>query len=415
MVQTGCPALNGGVPDNLPVISRPRQGAMIGGVCAGLARRWQVDPIVLRITVVVLAFFGGLGLVAYAAGMLLMPRDGRAELPVHRLLPFTQSWSRSAVIAVVVVAAVVVAGIVGSQGIGIGPLAVIFGIWFFGVRGRGHAAHRTPAPPPEPTPFERAADHWRHRLVEQQTPGYVGVAAPAPAEQRWTQPYTDPATDLAVRDDDLPVPVPSRPVRRWRMWWLALGLVGGAVLAVAALGLVLGLPTGPLAYSAAVLAGLGATLLVASRSSRPPLLLPATVVAAVVTASCLVATPAASLGAMGDEYHHYATAAELPQTIDHGVGTLTVDLSSLELDADRELTVHAGVGDVGLRVPAGVRTVVDWEVGTGEVSVLGADTGGQAASGLGVDGRAEFTPEDAGEPTLWVTVTVGVGELAVTP
>ena len=60
MVRIPGPALNGDVPDNnLPVITRPRTGAMVGGVCAGLARRWQVDPDPLRSAVVVLAICGG--------------------------------------------------------------------------------------------------------------------------------------------------------------------------------------------------------------------------------------------------------------------------------------------------------------------------------------------------------------------
>ncbi len=68
MVRRRAPALNGAVPDNLPVITRPRDGAMVGGVCAGLARRWRVDPNLLRIAVIVLALFGGVGLIAYACG-----------------------------------------------------------------------------------------------------------------------------------------------------------------------------------------------------------------------------------------------------------------------------------------------------------------------------------------------------------
>ncbi|MBI5027727.1 MAG: PspC domain-containing protein, partial [Actinobacteria bacterium] len=70
MVGAAPVALNGDVPENLPVISRPRDGAMLGGVCAGLARRWQLDPNLLRIALVVLSVFGGLGLVAYGSGLL---------------------------------------------------------------------------------------------------------------------------------------------------------------------------------------------------------------------------------------------------------------------------------------------------------------------------------------------------------
>ena len=407
MVRGGPPALNGDVPDNLPVISRPRDGAIIGGVCAGLARRWQVDPMVLRITVVVLAFFGGLGLVAYAAGVLLMPRDGRTEPPVHRLLPFTRTWSRSAVVAVVVVAAVVVAGIIGSQGNGIGPLAVIFGIWFFGVRGRNHSAHRTPAPPPEPTPFERAADHWRHRLVEQQTPGYVGIAAPAPAEQRWTQPYTDPATDLAVRDDDLPLPVavPPRPARRWRMWWLALGLAGLGTALVAVLGVVLGISMGPLVYAAAVLAAFGLTLVISSWRGRPPLLLPATLATAAVT-GWLMLLPYSGAVVVGDVAAAYSGNTFPPHVVTRAVGDVALDLRGLAPETDEELTINVGTGDVALQLPEAVNTEIRYKVGLGDFTFNGtADDTGYLWQ------RGKAAGPDA--PTVRITVNVGIGDLSV--
>ncbi len=410
MVRGGCPALNGDVPDNLPVISRPRDGAMIGGVCAGLARRWQIDPMVLRITVVVLAFFGGLGLVAYAAGVLLMPREGLTEPPVHRLLPFTRTWSRSAVVAMVVAAAVVVAGIIGSQGIGIGPLAVIFGIWFFGVRGRGHSANRMPAPPPEPTPFERAADHWRQRLVEQQTPGYVGIAAapaaaPAPAEQRWTQPYTDPATDLAVRDDDLPVAVPARPVRRWRMWWLALGLAGLGTALVAVLGVVLGIPMGPLVYAAAVLAAFGLTLVVSSWRGRPPLLLPATLATAAVT-GWLMLLPYSGAVVVGDVAAAYSGNTFPPHVVTRAVGDVSLDLRKLAPETDENLTINVGTGDVSLQLPEAVNTEIRYKVGLGDFTFNGTpdDTGYLWQ-------RGKTAGEDAA--TVRITVNVGIGDLDV--
>ena len=205
---------------------------MLGGVCAGLARRWQVDPNLLRISIVVLAFFGGLGLAAYGAGLLLMPRDGQAEMPVRRYLPFTRTWSTAAVIAATVGTLAVLVGVTSSGGIGLGPVVVIFAIWFFGFRNHGT---RRPVTPPEPTPFERSADAWRQRLAEQHTPGYEAIPLAAPTEQRWTQPYTDPPSDLVVRDNEPPAVLADRRRRR-QFWWLALILVGAGVLVVTILG-----------------------------------------------------------------------------------------------------------------------------------------------------------------------------------
>jgi phage shock protein PspC (stress-responsive transcriptional regulator) len=52
----------------------------LGGVAAGTAERLGVDPVLLRVVVVVVALLGGTGLVLYAAAWLLLPdRTGRIE------------------------------------------------------------------------------------------------------------------------------------------------------------------------------------------------------------------------------------------------------------------------------------------------------------------------------------------------
>ena len=54
---------------------RSRSDRVIGGVCGGLGRYFDVDPIIFRIGAVVLAFIGGAGLLAYLAALLLIPSE----------------------------------------------------------------------------------------------------------------------------------------------------------------------------------------------------------------------------------------------------------------------------------------------------------------------------------------------------
>ncbi len=59
-----------------PVLSRPVEEKKIGGVCAGFARYFDVDPTLMRI--LWLAGFvisGGLLLLVYLAAWILMPKD----------------------------------------------------------------------------------------------------------------------------------------------------------------------------------------------------------------------------------------------------------------------------------------------------------------------------------------------------
>ncbi|MGH3488025.1 MAG: PspC domain-containing protein, partial [Actinopolymorphaceae bacterium] len=57
-------------------LRRARDGRILGGVCAGIGPRLQVDPVVLRVVLVILALFGGVGALLYAAGWLLVPEEG---------------------------------------------------------------------------------------------------------------------------------------------------------------------------------------------------------------------------------------------------------------------------------------------------------------------------------------------------
>jgi phage shock protein PspC (stress-responsive transcriptional regulator) len=403
MVGTPRTALNGDVPENLPVISRPRGGAMVGGVCAGMARRWRVDPNLLRIAIVVLAFFGGLGLAAYGAGLLLMPREGQTEMPVRRFLPFTRSWSNPTVVAATIGALVVIVGLTSSGGIGLGPVLVIFAVWFFGFRNHGQTR---PSPPPEPTPFERAADAWRVRLAEQKTPGYEAVALPAPTEQRWTQPYTDPAADLAVRDN-LPPAVVAVRRRRWRPWGLAIALVGVGIFVVVMLGLA-GMPATPLAYASAVLAALGLTLLLTARSGRPPLLLPATIVSGIVAASMLGTASIGPLGPVGELHRSYSSAADMPAVIEYGAGEVDLDLSSLQLTEDRDLDIRVRAGSVALKLPVGVTSEIDYSIKAGEYKFGGVERDGVDLIGT------EAVPRGSGDPVLRIRVDLDLGEVRVT-
>jgi phage shock protein PspC (stress-responsive transcriptional regulator) len=63
---------------------RSRDDRMIAGVAGGLARYFDVDPVIFRIGFAVSVFFGGLGLVAYIALALFVPSeaaDGSVEEP----------------------------------------------------------------------------------------------------------------------------------------------------------------------------------------------------------------------------------------------------------------------------------------------------------------------------------------------
>ena len=54
---------------------RPKDGGMIGGVCAGIARYFEVDATLVRVAWVILAFIGGAGVLAYLVSWGLIPEE----------------------------------------------------------------------------------------------------------------------------------------------------------------------------------------------------------------------------------------------------------------------------------------------------------------------------------------------------
>ena len=66
-----------------PRLTRSTSDSVIGGVAGGLGRHLNVDPLAIRITFVILAFAGGLGILAYLAFLVFIPADDPAAPPAR--------------------------------------------------------------------------------------------------------------------------------------------------------------------------------------------------------------------------------------------------------------------------------------------------------------------------------------------
>lgn len=58
---------------------RDKKNGVIGGVAAGFGRYLDVDPVLVRVAFVLLAFANGLGILAYLVSWVLIPRGPEAE------------------------------------------------------------------------------------------------------------------------------------------------------------------------------------------------------------------------------------------------------------------------------------------------------------------------------------------------
>ncbi len=381
---------------NLPA-RRTRENAVITGVCAGLARRWGVDANLLRIALIVLAFASGLGLVLYGVGYLVLRTDDATPAPIHRMLPFTRDWPTPVLVLALAAAGFVGFGMVGGwSGVGVLPVLVALAIWYSVSRRRqGSVA------PADPTAFERAAEAWRLRLLEHQAASGAELALPAPASTSFV---------ASVPPGPAPTEIARRPRRRNnRLWWLALGLMAIGCIVVAAL-----TPHGPgyhiagLDYLAVILVSLGITLLVSTWRGRPVLMGLATVLVMIATVLTWGLQSPGMNFRVADTTQTFSTAADLPAEISATAGALDLDFTDLTLPADATLAIELGAGDVVLRLPQNVNSVVTWNVGLGDVSLPNGESNG--GTGLVSDLENRF---DADAPTLHIAVKLGAGSLEV--
>ena len=77
------------------VLARPRNGRMLAGVCAGIARYFGLDVTLVRVIwAVVSVITGGAGVLAYLVAWALIPREGQKSPIAENIVSDKQdAWS----------------------------------------------------------------------------------------------------------------------------------------------------------------------------------------------------------------------------------------------------------------------------------------------------------------------------------
>ncbi|MFE7745643.1 PspC domain-containing protein [Nocardia sp. NPDC057455] len=126
----------------------PRQGP-IAGVAAGFARRYEIDPVLVRVAFVVSTIFGGAGIVLYLLAWLLLSAAGDQASAAESLVGKGHSSQSQTKTIVLIVALAIAVSTMGPVGVGLGgsgliSLALMLAGWWM--------LHlRTPNPPPGTT------------------------------------------------------------------------------------------------------------------------------------------------------------------------------------------------------------------------------------------------------------------------
>lgn len=385
-------------------LRRSDDDRLVAGVCGGVARRLDVDPVLVRVLTVVLCFVGLAGVILYVAGWLLLPEDDEPSSLVARWFDLGASQTQVRDIGLVGAGVLAVVAIVGDGGWGWGGgavwlvavvgLPVAFVIWLARRSGRpstaADAAAADPASGPIGTSTPSAGPGWPGgpedtAVLERPAPTRVDdVPPPPPASRRPAQPKP-----------------PRRPREPYSWVPTLLGLSLTAI-ALAVLRLTAD-PAWPV-YVALALAVLGAVLVLSTftRGGGPLVVVGLALLPLLAVASVLPTLRT------GEQVVRPTTTAEVRSTYTHGVGSFELDLGAVTDPEDlvgRTIRVDTGIGETRVWVPEGLPVVAKASVDAGDLEVL--DT---RRSGVG----QEVGPTGGSFPdALTIVVDQGLGRVVV--
>lgn len=356
---------------HLAGLRRSRSDKKIAGVAGGISRHLDIDPIIVRVLLVVLVFFGGSGLIVYVGCWLLIPIEGNEQAALRL-------DERSRGVALALVGVIAVLALLGDSLGGWGfpwPLAVFGVIVATIVLYRGRQSR--PLPEPWSAPRSEPGSEPRPDPRFEPGPGPVGYAASSPGPR-------------ARRGGPL-------------LFWYALALIAIGIGIVGIFDLA-GADVTESAYPALALTISAVLLVLGAFWGRPGGLILLGLVSAVVTAG------AVGFGELEVDRLSPTplTSSELRADYDLDIGEIDLDLNEVrDLEAldGRRIDLEVGLGRIEVLVPAGLDVTVASDLGAGDSSVFGAESdGGTARDSL--DGGVDV-------PTLTLYVTVGLGEIEI--
>ena len=432
-------------PETPQKLTRSRDDRYIGGVAAGIAERFSIDPALVRIAFVLSLAFGGFGAIAYLILLVMLPIGGDPSEPVEPV----KEGRRIAVIAGTVLLGLIFVITRGSGGwlFGIGP-GPLFGIVFWGLAIAGliwliregtkgnppESFNDRPSPSSAPSPSQTAPA----RVAPLAKTPEAGDPAEAPTEVTGTAAADTAVTEVAGisagAGPGTAAPTPSATARTGStpspqavaegqersggaavgkiMTWFAIGLatlVGLFIVASISAWVTVLAGAIPMAI---VLVGLGAAMVVLAITERSRIaiwLLPVALFVAIPMAVLSLAGIRLE-GGYGDFKEKPVVAAEIPSDgYQMAAGQMTIDMRRFNFRSGStvELPVDSGLGYTQVIVPDDVCVSADIDGKAGLADIRGTRTSGVDIS------RTIVAPESSTAPGLHVNGDFQLGFLQV--
>ena len=323
-------------------VERCSDDRMVAGVCSGVAKYLNIDPVILRVILAALTFVGFAGAILYVAGWLLLPADNEDHSIAARLLKLDENEKQFRVVGLIVAGVLAITAGTGSFGgnwDASSPLYVLIplaAIYFWIIRPsrrRKERAARTLTPPPA-TGGETA-----HQTI-------LTELLPAEPKTPWSPILTLVTLSTAVTAVGVvALYANAQDAFAWTTYAVA-------ALGVIAIGLLIGTFWG----------------------NGGPLIVIGALVAAVLATSTLLPS-----SRIGDNRFEPTASAEVSTTYRLGIGRVDLDLSRIDDPAallGRTVTVRTGVGQTRIIVPRNLDVAVEAYVRAGDIQIFDRENSG---------------------------------------
>ncbi|MRJ76323.1 PspC domain-containing protein [Aeromicrobium sp. SMF47] len=330
-------------------MKRSQDDRVVAGVCAGAARYLRIDPVVVRVAIVVLTVAGFAGVILYVAAWVLLPSEGSDRSLAAEWFNLDRNEEQVRVAGLLVAVVLASLALVGDTSWSwwdgspwwLLPVALVVWVFYLGPRRRREERERLEQPATVHAPGG-AAEPAATRRFQRQTAG-------TPRDRRsqallgLTMSCVAIAVAVTVIYDVTQESVP-------RTTYIAVALT------VVAMGLLVGAFFG----NSGGLIAIGALLAIA------------------LTIGSLLPN-----GRIGAQQPTPVTAAAVDAHYRHGVGLLEVDLSQVadpQALVGRRIVIHAGIGHTKVVVPDGLAVRVDADLRAGEITLFGLTDNGTDVS-----------------------------------
>ncbi|MEU5691252.1 PspC domain-containing protein [Actinosynnema sp. NPDC020468] len=385
---------------------RPHDGRKIAGVAAGIAERYRVDPVIVRVAFVAMALCNGAGFLIYLLGWLWLAQSDDEVSPAEALIGRGRSSTPVPLTVLLGLAVLPATGFFVDGGFTMvgGVLLSVGGIYLLH-RNRGHLNRPAPRDPVTTSVSDPGLPITEQVMMNQETSRVTTPPAWDPlgaAPFAWDLPEPTP--------DPVPPPVPVVRRRKSRVGSATFGL---AMITLAGSVVASGYSPwfSPQHVVGLVVAVLGLGMLVgAFRGGGRGLIwlvVPLSVVGVGMTSVHLDSFGGSDR--VGDYTARPVNVEQVEARYDTNAGTVTLDLTALPATGSVKTVVEAGVGSAEVLLPPTADVTVTCSTELGSVKCLGHEADGRGKTQRVVDNGTD----GPGGLHVELEVKSSVGEVVV--